>query len=214
MPDSKISALTAALTLADTDEFVIATGGATKKATFAKLRWPRAYKTGAYYITNQSPAGDLAVTPVLDKVTYHPFPVGGERTFDRITCGVQTVGAAGSVVRLGIYESTNGEPDTRLLDAGTVAGDTTGYKEITISQALSANTLYWIAVVAQVAAVPILRAGAVGSGADWMGQETNNSDPRACCFTQTGVTGALPATATPINMSSPNQVASVKVRAA
>ncbi len=38
MADSKISALTAATTLASTDEFVIATGGASKKVTLATLK--------------------------------------------------------------------------------------------------------------------------------------------------------------------------------
>ncbi len=37
MPDSKISALTAATSLAGTDEFVIATGGASKKVTMGML---------------------------------------------------------------------------------------------------------------------------------------------------------------------------------
>ncbi len=38
MPDSKISALTAASSLASTDELVIATGGVSKKVTMATLR--------------------------------------------------------------------------------------------------------------------------------------------------------------------------------
>ena len=53
---------------------------------------------------------------------------------------------ASSVWRLGIYNnSASGDyPDTRLLDAGTVSTATTGVKTITISQSLSANTLYWL----------------------------------------------------------------------
>jgi len=44
MADSKISALTAATTLASTDEFVIATGGASKKMTGAILRVESAWE--------------------------------------------------------------------------------------------------------------------------------------------------------------------------
>jgi hypothetical protein len=46
---------------------------------------------------------------------------------------------------LGIYSSTSGidTPGARLLDAGTVAVTSTGWKSITISQSLTAGT-YWL----------------------------------------------------------------------
>src|SRR3990172_6513068 len=146
-----------------------------KTLTDVESIFPRKYKSGLYYLTNPVLASDTTGAATLNQVSYHPFPVGEALTIDRITCGVQAAGAAGSVVRLGIYNDTDGMPDTLLLDAGTVAGDSTGYKEITVSQALTRGTLYWIAVVCQVAAVPTLRATGVGSGADWVGQETIGS---------------------------------------
>jgi hypothetical protein len=178
------------------------------------VAWPRKYKTGLWYQTDQGPPADSSLTLTLDRVVYHAFPVGEALTIDRISCGIATAGSAGSVVRLGIYGDTDGEPGTLLLDAGTVAGDSTGYKDITISQALSAGTLYWIAVVWQVAAVGTVRASGIGSGSEWIGQLANNTDPRTCAFVQTGVTGALPGTATPTLTGAPSQHPAVKIRVA
>lgn len=53
------------------------------------------------------------------------------------------------VIRLGIYnDNGTGYPNTLLLDAGVVTGDTNAVKEITISQALPVG-LYWLVAVAQ-----------------------------------------------------------------
>lgn len=178
------------------------------------VAYPRKYKTGLYYQTNQDPAGDGANTPVKDRVEYHAFPVGEALTVDRITLGVVTAGAASSVVRLGFYNDTDGMPDALLLDAGTINGTSNTYQEITISQALSAGTLYWVAVVWQVGAVGVLRGTAVASGASWVGHSSNIQDPRACAYFQASVTGALPANATPTATGVGNTApASVKVRA-
>jgi hypothetical protein len=85
--------------------------------------------------------GTLCFTPMM-------LAVG--RTADRIGIEVTTAGtAAVSVHRIGIWGDTAGVPGTLLVDAGTVATDSTGLKEVTISQALAARTLYWLGVVQQ-----------------------------------------------------------------
>lgn len=176
----------------------------------------RRYKSGFYYQTNQAAAGDTTMTPTLNLAYFHPFPVGEALSIDRITCGVQTSGAATSVVRLGIYNDTDGIPSTLLLDAGTVDGAAAaGYREITLSpaQALAQGTLYWICTVWQVATVGVLRSSAVGAGADWVGSSAASSDPRFCTYTQAGVTGALPSPATIVSSSGVTSSISVKVRA-
>ena len=69
------------------------------------------------------------------------------RTLTGLGLRVNTAGGAGTVCRLGIYEmSEDGLPTTLLLDAGTVATDSTGHKEITISQAV-ANRPYYVAAL-------------------------------------------------------------------
>jgi len=85
--------------------------------------------------------GLLAFTPLM-------LAIG--RTADRI--GIEVTGggtASVSVHRLGIWADNGGVPGTLLVDAGTVATDSTGLKEITISQALAAQTLYWLGAVQQ-----------------------------------------------------------------
>jgi hypothetical protein len=81
-----------------------------------------------------------------------PFISPKAITLDRIGINVTTLGS-GASARLGIYvDNGNLYPGSLLLDAGTVDMSTTGVKTITISQALSANTLYWLVLVCNVAA--------------------------------------------------------------
>jgi hypothetical protein len=65
---------------------------------------------------------------------------------DRISINVTVAGAASTVARLGLYyaDSATFEPGALLLDAGTVATDTTGVKEATIAVTLAPG-LYWTA---------------------------------------------------------------------
>ena len=84
--------------------------------------------------TTAGSSNDLKATPIF---------IPNDVTADRIGVDV-TTSAASSNIRLGIYNDSNGRPDTLLLDAGSVATTSTGLKEITISQALSKNTWYWL----------------------------------------------------------------------
>ena len=110
-----------------------------------------------------------------------------------------------ATVRLGIYNNTNGQPSTLILDAGTVTptAANTVY-EITISQTLSAG-FYWLAFCQQGTApttssytgfgganntaIPIL-----GTGSSTVAGNIQ------CAFTQSSVTGAF-ATATSLTTS-------------
>jgi hypothetical protein len=77
-----------------------------------------------------------------------PFDV----TVDRLSVFVGSPAAStGAVVRLGIRNDLSGRPGTVLLDAGTVstAAVTTAYVTINVSQALTANTLYWLSATPQ-----------------------------------------------------------------
>jgi hypothetical protein len=112
-------------------------------------------------------------------------------TIDRIGTEVlTTAGSAGvSVHRLGIWADNSGVPGTLLVDAGTVATDSTGLKEITISQAVTANTLYWLGIVQQ-------GSPAVTAGLRTTFQMTNvimvtNPGYGQLGFQLSGVTGAL-----------------------
>jgi hypothetical protein len=74
-----------------------------------------------------------------------PFPIERSATADRIGVHV-TANVASSTVRLGIFGDTGGNPGSLILDAGTVDSSTTGFKEITISQALTPIRVWLVAV--------------------------------------------------------------------
>lgn len=97
------------------------------------------YFSGYGYAFN---AGGITVT--ANRMYIVPFLVGKTTTFTRIGINVTTL-AAGNC-RLGIYNASSGLPTSLVLDAGTVSTGTTGSKEITISQSLSAGAYFLVAV--------------------------------------------------------------------
>lgn len=109
--------------------------------------------TGKWYrAPTFGPVGaNLAMT--LNRCYYSPFRLDVTTTFDRIGIDVATAAAATGVCRLGIFaaDAAGAMPGTLVLDAGTVLVDSTGQKNITISQALTAG-VYWLAADNQVAA--------------------------------------------------------------
>lgn len=84
-----------------------------------------------------------------------------------IACWVQTVGGAGSVVRMGIYADSNNSPGQRIIDAGTVqVSSGTGIKTIPIWEPLKAGW-YWFSVCPQGSATtPVLRNIGAGNRLD------------------------------------------------
>jgi hypothetical protein len=144
-----------------------------------------------------------ATAPTLDRLCYVPvwIPTG---TVNGLGCRVGTAAAAasGSVVRMGLYSAgASGEPSTRLVDAGTASTETATSKEFTVSVAVSAG-LYFVASVCQVTvSTTTLRVSTSADGSSFgMGQ----SAPAVAAlhgFTQLSVSGALPATATPLTVS-------------
>ncbi len=83
-----------------------------------------------------------------DRGFYVPMPIPRSVTIDRIGIEVTDSAAGSPVIRLGIYENNAGAPGTLILDAGTVDASTTGFKEITISQALTAG-MVWLVLAQQ-----------------------------------------------------------------
>jgi hypothetical protein len=80
---------------------------------------------------------------IADRMYASPFLVWEEEDFDRIAISV--TGTAGTIARLGVYADSAGRPGALVLDAGTVATGSTGYKSITISLTLAPG-VYWLAV--------------------------------------------------------------------
>lgn len=74
-----------------------------------------------------------------------PFVISDNQSWDRIGLEVTTAGSAGSVIRLGLYSSSNCIPTNLIADYETVPGDSLGIKTIVISQTLNPG-LYFIAL--------------------------------------------------------------------
>lgn len=130
-------------------------------------------------------------------------------TIDQLYISTNVVGSAGAVSRAGIYQVTTLDPyavvlgsayATLLLDAGTLAVDgSTGTKTWTLGTPLviPVGTWYSFGLVDQVAAAASHRLRSVlGQGQSPWGASAAISTA-AQIVTQTGVTGALPATFTP-----------------
>lgn len=145
-----------------------------------------------------STGGHSSAAATDGTVTATPIWLGGGKTFTSMGVSVTVAGATGSVIRLGVYADANGTPGARVLDAGTVASDTTGVKTVTVSWAPVAGR-YWLAGAAQggVAAPTTVTLASTYTTDLGVGSMANLllTAPRVGC-TMTGVAGALPASFT------------------
>lgn len=123
---------------------------------------------------------------------------------DRIALRTTTGGGAGSVIRVGIYAPTaDGLPGTLLADLGTQVSTGTGTLEWTTTAGV--NGLVMLAAAAQVGTAPTIAglSGADGvrsnSGSLYFSSSGLNVFSNGVSgYSQDSVTGALPATATPV----------------
>lgn len=104
-----------------------------------------------------------AASPSANVLRALPFYSTRGGTLDSI--GIATTVTASGASRIGIYQATsdtNLVPNNLILDCGTVSHTTpTGAKTLSINVSLTANTLYWVAIVHSGSAGTI-RALAVG----------------------------------------------------
>lgn len=178
-------------------------------ATYLGQRW----KTGWWY----SVAGARTVgVPTINRELAVPLLVPASGTIDRIGINATIAGGAASVCRLGIRQvAADGSPGTLITDFGTVATDTLGVKEITVSQAVTGPAVF-LTATPQVdtpatfrlttSAPPLFVAG--GSAA----LIAAASPPAG--WVQTGVTGALGAGFTPSAVAGSDLLPVIYVRAA
>jgi hypothetical protein len=111
------------------------------------------YRTGGGYASTPLYGTRGTFVPGEGGIVFSPLTAPASVSIDRIGIEVTSAGtAATSICRLGIWADSGGAPGTLVLDAGTVATDSTGLKEITISQSLTVGTLYWLGVAPQGAA--------------------------------------------------------------
>lgn len=148
------------------------------------------FRSGFYYPVQ---AGGVSGTGILTQGIEFadPFYVPTTTTFTRMATWIITGGAAGAVVRFGIYADNGGRPGNIILDAATVASTTSAaVAEVTINQSLTSGT-YWVSLTGQVAAsggtTPVYAVNAIPVGYD-VNTELSGT---AGAYIRTGITGAL-----------------------
>lgn len=159
--------------------------------------WGIANRSGDYSVVIPG-ALNTSTTVTASSLRVCPFwSFGG--TIDRIAINVTGAGTSGATYRIGIYLPDSGNPflpGSLLLDAGTVAVDSTGFKEATVSQALDIG-LYWIGGATQGSAADaaITRVYHEGWGNSLgISQGTSPSSTTIMCLVDNSVSGALPST--------------------
>ena len=121
------------------------------------------YAAGRFYAGEAlSPAASGTLAVAANTMYATPFVVRQQQVWTKIGVNVTTAVAA-TYAYLGVYRMENGIPTTRVLDAGAVGLDSTGTKEITISQVLPAG-MYAIILLANGAGASV-KAGTLSSAA-------------------------------------------------
>lgn len=160
-------------------------------AVYESLGAIRATSASGRYLAMQSDSISDTVT-TLSELQLTPLWIDGSFTLDRIGAQVATGGGAGAVIRLGIFGTTAGLPDARLVDAGTIDATSATAQEITISLAVTPG-LYWIGAASQVATCTAKTVGeptGIGLSAATLATALGASH---CMYWKSSVTGAFPA---------------------
>jgi|688.fasta_scaffold98155_8 hypothetical protein len=150
--------------------------------------------TGRYYKTPHASTSNLNINN--QTAYYTPFYVPETTTLDRIAVLTGPTYSGTATVRLGIYNNTNGQPSTVVLDAGTITAtaSNTAY-EITISQSLNTG-FYWLVTCQQGTAPTVANYSGNAAGTNQsnafigFGSATPNGNIAAGFF-QSSVTGAF-----------------------
>ncbi|MGI5245428.1 right-handed parallel beta-helix repeat-containing protein [Dactylosporangium sp. CA-139066] len=150
-----------------------------------------------YYI---APGGTRATIAMAQSVEYAvPVYISQPGVITKLGCEVTAVGAAGTVVRLGVRANTGGLPGAPLGEV-TVAGDATSPNGVegTVSIAIPRPGLYWFTAVSQGGAATVRSCTGPTGMASGSPSLTGavGATPNGGYLTANSVTGALPATYT------------------
>jgi hypothetical protein len=165
-----------------------------------------------YFFTASPNSVTTSVTLGVGSLRLTAWVLTRAMALDRIGAEVTTIGEAGSKFRLGIYaDNGNSYPGALVVDAGQIAGDSATVQELTIAVTLAAG-LYWVggAVQSVVTTQPTMRT--INNWTPPVPLSAGTSAPSAGAlqigYTQSSVTGALPAnyTATPAGTSIASRV--------
>ena len=154
----------------------------------------------AYGIPGLRPTGQGTATQSQGRLYYEPWFLETTATLDRLAVEVTTGSSAGALLRMGIYNAdTSWVPTTLVVDAGTVAVDSTGIQAATINVTLPAGRYVCAFVLPTGITAPALRqiAGTVNSFPGISGTAGNPYQVSRYLASQGGlVATGLPSTAT------------------
>jgi len=179
--------------VAQTVDYMVGTYlGQLNGISFGQMLFPwQTFTSGNWYTNNTGSENGNANTGGNGDMLLMPFFVGQTNTFTGIGVWVVTGGSSGCVLRLGIYNTTAGIPNTVALDAGTVGCTSTGaVASITISKSLGPG-LYWLAVAQQGSPVTSALIDGQYNNTPGVYNSTIQVGARGSYF-ESGVTGALP----------------------
>lgn len=121
---------------------------------------PTLTKAGTWSVSYllQTPVG--SAWPIIDRAYFTPFIFGEALSITAMSIYVTGAGNAGNVVRLALFRDAGFAPGA-LIEQGTVAGDSTGAKTLTLaaSAAFAAGEVFWIGAAPQ---------GTGSPGSTWM----------------------------------------------
>lgn len=180
--------------------------GTHKKILVADLKnvisgsWMRNSQVGSspaarYYSNKVVAAADTTVTVVAGTLYAFPFYVGASRTADRLAVRITTAGAAGTLGAVGIYTNTDSStiyPDDLVVSYEDFSTAAAGVTQGTISQALTADTLYWLVFL--FSGTPTMRAATPYATPSILGQATGSLNSLTGVSTVGYGYAALPAT--------------------
>lgn len=171
-------------------DLITAAAGTGVEAARADHRHPlggifhQRYRTGQYYSTFA--AGLTATTISSGVISFAPFLVSQQRTFDQVAIEITAAAAAAGVWRLGLYgDDGTGYPGALLGNYGTVDVSTVGTKAIVISHALAPG-FYWLCVLAEITA------GSRFNSGDAIGMFNTFNNSGAAGYLANHATGVLP----------------------
>lgn len=151
---------------------------------------------GLFYGSEQTPFG--STTPAASNMIGTRLVVGRTTRITQLGVNVFTAGAAGALLRFGIYKLTwtaSGWTTALLVDAGTVDAATTGVKTVTVSVPVTAGDTVVPVVVVQGGAATSPSIGAVQGIDAVLGAQSASTQLTAVItgLQASSISGALPA---------------------
>ena len=133
------------------------TASATNRGALSSTDWstfngrqvsPWAYRlSGKWWTPSNNALAIGSLGNVANSIRFSPVIIDSDITITQLGIAVVSIAGAGNTARVGIYSnnaSTN-QPQTRLVDSGTLAVDSTGTKTATGLSVSLTKGLYWFA---------------------------------------------------------------------